>query len=93
MKTFILLTKLSDDLSSKMKKREDIGNDWMDAVKQKCPDVKFISHFAILGQYDFIDIYEAADIETATKVSMSIIIALCPDVPLKEFNPIETPIA
>ena len=70
MKTFILLTKLSDDLSSKMKKREDIGNDWMDAVKQKCPDVKFISHFAILGQYDFIDIYEAADIETATKVSM-----------------------
>jgi len=70
MQTFILLTKLSDDLSSKMKKREDIGNDWMDAVKQKCPDVKFVSHFAILGQYDFIDIYEAAGIETATKVSM-----------------------
>ncbi len=70
MQTFILLTKLSDDLSSKMKKRKEMGNDWMDAVKQKCPDVKFISHFAILGQYDFIDIYEAPDIEAATKVSM-----------------------
>jgi uncharacterized protein with GYD domain len=70
MQTFILLTKLSDDLSAKMKKREDIGNDWMDAVKKKCPDVKFVAHFAILGQYDFIDIYEAPDIATATKVSM-----------------------
>lgn len=70
MQTFILLTKLSEDLAAKMKKREDIGNDWMDVVKQKCPDVKFIAHYAILGQYDFIDIYEAPDIECATTVSM-----------------------
>jgi uncharacterized protein with GYD domain len=70
MQTFILLTKLSDSLSSKMKEREGIGHEWMEAVKQKCPDVKFLAHYAILGQYDFLDIYEAPDIETATKVSM-----------------------
>ncbi len=40
------------------------------AIKEKCPDVKFIAHYAILGQYDFIDIYEAPNVETAAKVSM-----------------------
>ena len=42
----------------KMKDREKLGHSWLDQVKAKCPDVKFISHYAILGQYDFIDIYE-----------------------------------
>ena len=43
---------------------------WLDQVREKCPDVKFIAHYAILGQYDFLDIYEAPDNETAAKVSM-----------------------
>ena len=70
MQTFILLTKLSPDLSSRMNMREQIGKTWMKQVKEACPEVKFLTHFAILGQYDFIDIYEAPDIETAAKVSM-----------------------
>jgi len=53
-----------------MKKRGEIGRLWLDQVKQKCPDVKFISHCALLGQFDFLDIYEAPDEETAAKVSI-----------------------
>ena len=70
MKTFILMTKLSTDISKQMKDRAKIGRQWLDKVKQKCPEVKFISHYALLGQYDFLDIYEAPDEETAAKVSM-----------------------
>ena len=70
MKTFILMTKLSSELSQKMKDREIIGHNWLDRVKDKCPEVKFIAHYALLGQYDFLDIYEAPDEETAAKVSM-----------------------
>ncbi|MBN1253175.1 MAG: GYD domain-containing protein [Bacteroidales bacterium] len=70
MQTFILLTKLSSDLSSRMNMREQIGKTWLKKVKESCPDVKFIAHYAILGQYDFLDIYEAPDIETAAKISM-----------------------
>jgi uncharacterized protein with GYD domain len=70
MKTFILMTKLSTEASSKMKQREKTGRAWLDEVKKKCPQVKFIAHYALLGQYDFIDIYEAPDEETAAKVSM-----------------------
>lgn len=70
MKTFVLLTKLSCDVSKKMKDRAEIGRKWMEQVKNKCPDVKFIAHYALLGEFDFIDIYEAPDEETAAKVSM-----------------------
>ena len=53
-----------------MKERQKLGHSWLDQVRDKCPDVKFIAHYAILGQYDFIDIYEAPDVETAAKVSI-----------------------
>ena len=39
-------------------------------VKEKCPEVKFVGHYALLGDYDFVDIYEAPGEETAAKVSM-----------------------
>lgn len=70
MQTYILLTKLSTDLSKQMKDRAELGRSWLEQVKEKCPEVKFIAHYAILGKYDFIDIYEAPDEETAAKVSM-----------------------
>lgn len=70
MQTYILLTKLAPEISKKMKDRANIGHSWLDQVKEKCPDVKFKAHYAILGQYDFLDIYEAPDHETAAKVSM-----------------------
>ena len=52
------------------KDRERLGRNWLEQVKAKCPEVKFISHYALLGRYDFLDIYEAPDEETAAKVSM-----------------------
>ena len=70
MQTYILLTKLSPDLSKQVKDRAKIGRAWLDQVKNKCPEVHFLSHYALLGDYDFIDIYEAPDEETAAKVSM-----------------------
>lgn len=70
MKTFILLTKLGPDISKRIKDRAKLGRNWLEEVKAKCPDVKFISHYALLGPYDFLDIYEAPDDETAAKVSI-----------------------
>jgi len=70
MQTYILLTKLSTDLTKQMRDRAAIGRNWLDQVKESCPEVKFIAHYATLGQYDFMDIYEAPDEETAAKVSI-----------------------
>ncbi|MEW5795490.1 MAG: GYD domain-containing protein [Candidatus Zixiibacteriota bacterium] len=70
MKTYILMTRLAPDVAAKMKDRAEIGAAWLDEVHEKCPDVKFLAHYALLGTYDFMDIYEARDEETAAKVSL-----------------------
>lgn len=70
MQTYVLLTKLSPDLSRRMKDRASIGKTWIEQVRVKCPEVRFVAHYALLGQYDFLDIYEAPDEESAAKVSM-----------------------
>lgn len=70
MKTFILMTKLSVEVAGRMKDRASIGRAWLEEVKEKCPEVKFLNHYALLGKYDFLDIYEAPDEESAAKVSM-----------------------
>ena len=70
MQTFILATKLS---AEGMRKPEDIkknGKRWKTAVEKKCPEVTFKQHYFVFGQYDFISIFEAPDVETAAKVSI-----------------------
>jgi uncharacterized protein with GYD domain len=70
MKTFVLMTKLSPEMSQKVKERARLGRAWLVHVKEKCPEVRFLSHYAMLGPWDFLDIYEAPDEETAAKVSL-----------------------
>ena len=70
MQTFVLMTKLGPDMSKQVKDQARLGRLWLEQVKEKCPDVKFIAHYALLGPYDFLDIYEAPDEETAAKVSL-----------------------
>lgn len=70
MQTYILLTKLDPSASVQLKERDRTSHEWYKKVKEACPQVKFKAHYAVLGQYDFLDIYEAPDEETATKISM-----------------------
>jgi|UniRef100_A0A7V3RI18 uncharacterized protein with GYD domain len=70
MATYILVTKLSPELTRDVRKRAEIGRQWMERVKKDCPEVKFLAHYALLGPYDFLDIYEAPNEEIAAKVSM-----------------------
>ena len=70
MATYVLMTKLTSELTSQMKDRAELGRTWLDRVKEKCPEVKFVSHYALFGPYDFMDIYEAPTVEAAHKVSV-----------------------
>jgi uncharacterized protein with GYD domain len=70
MATFVLLTKLSATSLGSPRNREHMGRKWFVAVKKKCPEVKWIDHYALLGPFDFMDIYEAPDEHVAAKVSM-----------------------
>lgn len=70
MQTYVLMTKLAPEMAKKVKDQAKLGRKWLEQVKEKCPEVNFIAHYALLGPYDFLDIYEAPDEEAAAKVSM-----------------------
>ncbi len=68
MPIYILATKLQHpDL---VKKRKEQGEKWLKLVREKVPDIKWIAHYAILGPYDFLDIFEVIDEKEAAKVSL-----------------------
>ena len=70
MQTFFLATKLSPDSARDTATIKANGRKWMEAVKRNCPDVKWLHHYTLFGQYDFISVYEAPDLATAAKVSV-----------------------
>ena len=70
MPTYVLMTRLGPDSLHDAKGRRSVGKAWMEKVRKACPEVNWLAHYAILGPYDFMDIYEAPDEETAAKVSM-----------------------
>ncbi|MBN2345046.1 MAG: GYD domain-containing protein [Candidatus Aminicenantes bacterium] len=70
MGTYILMTSMTPEISADLKRRAAIGKEWKKKVDKLCPDVKWLAHYALLGPYDFMDIYEAEGDETAAKVSL-----------------------
>ncbi len=58
------------EVGAKLQDRARNARTWLEDIKKQCPDVKFLAHYALLGQWDFMDIYEAPDEETAVKVSI-----------------------
>ena len=67
MPIFILATKLQKNL---VQDRREHGEKFLKLVKEKVPNAKWIAHYAILGPYDFIDIFEADNEHEAAKVSL-----------------------
>jgi uncharacterized protein with GYD domain len=70
MPTFVLMTRLAPGSVHDAPTRRAMGKEWLTKVRKLCPEVKFVAHYAILGPYDFMDIYDAPDVETAHRVSL-----------------------
>lgn len=71
MPIYILMSKLSRSELGDPRGRAEAGRDWKRRVEKLCPGLRWIAHYALLGQYDFMDIYESPDDrETPIKVSL-----------------------
>lgn len=69
MSLFVLLTRL---VSEEVKPSFTIGKKEklvVEKVRKACPQVKWLADYAVMGPYDYLDIFEAPDTETAMKVS------------------------
>lgn len=69
MATFILLTRLSHTALKAPKELGELEKQVMERIRMKCPEVEWVSSFAVLGPYDYLDIFRAPDVETATAVA------------------------
>ncbi len=70
MPKFVLMTKLAPESLKDAEVRRAMGRAWLNKVKASCPEVKWLAHYAILGPFDFMDIYEAPSVRVAHKVSL-----------------------
>jgi uncharacterized protein with GYD domain len=68
MPIYILATKLQDP--NLIENRKERGEKWIKLVREKVPDINWISHYALLGPYDFLDIFEVPNEQEALKVSL-----------------------
>jgi uncharacterized protein with GYD domain len=69
MHTFILLSRLDPEVLRTPASLEDFEKRAMEHIRQECPDVKWMHSYALLGPYDYLDIFRAQDMDSALKVS------------------------
>lgn len=76
MKTFVLMTRLASgkahltEIGAKERERARSGRAWLKEIQEKCPEIKFKAHYALMGYWDSMHIYDAPDEEAAAKVSL-----------------------
>jgi len=72
MGTYIMLTRLSPEAVARPQSLTELNEKVDVRIKKECPEVRWLSNYAVLGACDYLDIFEAPDADTATKVSLII---------------------
>ena len=70
MQKFIMLSKLTDEGRKTVKMRPERIKEVNDEIEKM--GAKVVEQYAVLGEYDFINILEAPDNETKSKVSIEL---------------------
>ena len=70
MATFVMLTRLTPEAVKSPADAKRLEKAVERRIREKCPDVVWKANFAILGPWDYLDIFEAPDDAVAAKVAM-----------------------
>lgn len=70
MPLYVMLTRLSPEALQHPDRVSKLSKHVSEHIAGQCPEVKWVANYAILGGCDYLDIFEAPDTDTATKVSL-----------------------
>ncbi len=68
--TYMLLTRLSPEALNRPGAVIELNKKVEERIRQECPGVKWVANYAVLGPCDYLDVFEAPDIDSATKVAL-----------------------
>ena len=70
MATYAMLTRLSPEALKRPESVAELNKEAEARIKKECPEVKWVANYAVLGPCDYLDIFDAPDADTATKVAL-----------------------
>ena len=73
MATFVMLIKMAPEMAKNFQSMEEIGRQVGNKYRTACPEVNVTTHLALFGPYDFMDIVEAPNEESAFRMAAAIL--------------------
>lgn len=70
MATYIMLTRLSPEAVTRPGAIADLNKKVEERIRKDCPGVKWLANYAVLGPYDYLDVFEAPNPDAATQVAL-----------------------
>ncbi|HJV71488.1 GYD domain-containing protein [Ideonella sp.] len=70
MPLFLMQTRLSADALHQPRSFQTLERHVAERVQAHCPEVKWVASYALLGPCDYVDVFEAPNLESAMRVSV-----------------------
>jgi len=72
MATYVILSKLTTESTNDLGEFRAIAEKVAQKIKAQCPNVRWVTSYALMGRFDVIDIVEADDPTDVEKAAMII---------------------
>jgi len=70
MATYVMLTRVSPEAAADPGQLVALGDIVAERLQVECPEVRWLASYAVLGPYDYVDVFAAPDAEAAARAAL-----------------------